>query len=149
MTRGEFCAVVVRALGLKKTQESPFTDVPAWCADAVAAAYEAGIVRGTTATTFTPGGTITRQEAAVMLARAARYASGTAVSYSQAACETLLRSGGSDWAQCGAWAARDVALCLQSGLLGGTNGTIRPRSPITRGEVAQSVAGLLRSAFLA
>lgn len=149
MTRGEFCAVVVRALGLKKTQASPFTDVPAWCADAVAAAYEAGIVRGTTATTFTPGGTITRQEAAVMLARAARYASGTAVSYSQAACEALLRSGGSDWAQCGAWAARDVALCLQSGLLGGTNGTIRPRSPITRGEVAQSVAGLLRSAFLA
>lgn len=149
MTRGEFCAVVVRALGLKKTQESPFTDVPAWCADAVAAAYEAGIVRGTTATTFTPGGTITRQEAAVMLARAARYASGTAVSYSQAACEALLRSGGSDWAQCGAWAARDVALCLQSGLLGGTDGTIRPRSPITRGEVAQSVAGLLRSGFLA
>lgn len=149
MTRGEFCAVVVRALGLKKTQESPFTDVPAWCADAVAAAYEAGIVRGTTATTFTPGGTITRQEAAVMLARAARYASGTAISYSQAACETLLRSGGSDWAQCGAWAARDVALCLQSGLLGGTNGTIRPRSPITRGEVAQSVAGLLHSEFLA
>lgn len=149
MTRGEFCAVVVRALGLKKTQESPFTDVPAWCADAVAAAYEAGIVRGTTATTFTPGGTITRQEAAVMLARAARYASGTAVSYSQAACESLLRSGGSDWAACGAWAARDVALCLQSGLLGGTNGAIRPRSPITRGEVAQSVVGLLCSGFLA
>lgn len=149
MTRGEFCVVVVRALGLKKTQESPFTDVPAWCADAVAAAYEAGIVRGTTATTFTPGGTITRQEASVMLARAARYASGTAVSYSQAACESLLRSGGSDWAACGAWAARDVALCLQSGLLGGTNGTIRPRSPIARGEVAQSVAGLLHSEFLA
>ena len=84
-----------------------------------------------------------------MLARAARYASGTAVSYSQAACEALLRSGGSDWASCGDWAARDVALCLQSGLLGGTDGTIRPRSPITRGEVAQSVAGLLHSAFLA
>lgn len=79
ITRQEFCRLMVTLvehasgqnvddyLGIRgKTVSAPFTDT----ADhAVWAAYTLGIVNGTSATTFNPGGAITRQEAATMLAR--------------------------------------------------------------------------------
>lgn len=73
ITREAFCRLMV-ALVEQKTGRAlpapaaPFTDTQS---PAVAAAYAAGIVKGTTDTTFTPDGSITRQEAAVMLARTA------------------------------------------------------------------------------
>ena len=73
ITREEFCRLMV-ALVEEKTgtalpaPAAPFTDTQS---PAVAAAYGAGIVKGTTDTTFTPDGSITRQEAAVMLSRTA------------------------------------------------------------------------------
>jgi hypothetical protein len=73
MTRAEFATIVVRGLGLTPEIVQVFSDVPdtAWYAPYVGAAYQYGIVEGTSATTFAPGGTITRQEAATMVARAA------------------------------------------------------------------------------
>ncbi|MDR1574006.1 MAG: S-layer homology domain-containing protein, partial [Clostridiales Family XIII bacterium] len=93
VTRAEFAAVVTRALGLAYNQpyredgsalEVPRApglmdrtatvfDVPAgaWYYGAVGAAYGYGIVSGTSSNTFNPGGAVTRQEAAVMVARAA------------------------------------------------------------------------------
>ena len=48
-----------------------FTDVPAsfWAADEITWAYENGYVNGTTATTFNPNGTISRQQVWMILAR--------------------------------------------------------------------------------
>ena len=42
-----------------------------WCYEAVRSAYESGIASGTTAVTFTPDGTLTRGQAAVLLWRLA------------------------------------------------------------------------------
>lgn len=53
--------------GLTVTQ--PFTDTHD---SQILAAYALGIVKGTSATTFSPNGSITRQEAATMLARTAK-----------------------------------------------------------------------------
>ena len=81
ITREEFCRLMVilveRKTGMTasayaqsrgKTIADPFTDTDN--AD-ILAAYALGIVKGTSATTFNPGGSITRQEAAAMLARTA------------------------------------------------------------------------------
>ncbi len=73
ITRAEFVAIVTRMYKLMgDVDASPFEDVPAdvWYAEAVAAAYEAGIINGTSATTFAPMAKITRQEAAVIVANA-------------------------------------------------------------------------------
>lgn len=144
MTRAEFCAVLVRALGLELPESTGFADVPAWCAGYVAAAYEAGIVKGTSDAAFTPNGTITRQEAAVMAARAAQFAGQSRTIYSQDAQSFVLRAHGTDWAACGGWAGQGLAYCLQNDLLGGMgSGRIRPLEAVTRGEVAQTVYALL------
>lgn len=73
MTRAEFCAIVVKALGLGQKTAAAFSDVPesAWYSGYIGAAYESGIVKGSSATTFTPNGTITDVEAGIMLSRAA------------------------------------------------------------------------------
>lgn len=146
MTRAEFCAALIRALGLELPEETGFTDVPAWCAGYVAAAYDAGIVKGTSDTAFTPNGTITRQEAAVMAARAAQFAGPCRTVYSQDAQGYLLRTHGTDWASCGSWAGQGLAYCLHNGLLGTMGGRIRPLEAVTRGEVAQTLCALLERA---
>lgn len=74
LTRSQFAVMVARALALKSEKAIQFTDVQGkWYADAVQALVEAGIVQGTSATTFEPGNTITRQQTAVMLYRVLQY----------------------------------------------------------------------------
>ena len=72
LTRAQFAAMLVRALGLESTQGAAFTDVDgdAWYASAVAAASQHGLVNGRGKETFAPNAAITREELAVMLYRA-------------------------------------------------------------------------------
>ncbi|MFC3800809.1 endo-1,4-beta-xylanase [Cohnella sp. GCM10012308] len=75
VTRAEFAQMLVRALDLKADDASaalPFADVKAndWYADAAAAAYQAGIVRGKGDGTFGGRDRISRQDMAVMTHRA-------------------------------------------------------------------------------
>ncbi|QNL44412.1 S-layer homology domain-containing protein [Oscillibacter hominis] len=148
MTRAEFCAVLCRALGLEGDGEkTPFTDLPGWCAAYVAPLYGCGIVKGTSLTAFSPSGTITRQEAAVMIARAAQFASMRAVGFSSS-CQRSILDPYQDSGRCGQWALPSLALCLQNGLLGGTEQEIRPGAPITRLEIAESIYALLKSPFV-
>ncbi|MCI9403442.1 MAG: S-layer homology domain-containing protein, partial [Oscillospiraceae bacterium] len=131
ITREEFCRLMV-ALVEEKTgtalpaPAAPFTDTQS---PAVAAAYAAGIVKGATETTFNPNGSITRQEAAVMLARTAGLLGLTA-----GAGETF-----ADGGSVASWAADGVA--FTSGLvdstgakvMGGTgDGAFSPLASYTR-----------------
>jgi hypothetical protein len=146
MTRAEFTAVIVRALGLAPTMVTQFTDVKnsSWYAGYVGAAYLCGIINGVSATSFRPGGTITRQQAAAMVARAAALCGmNTAVSSADAA-KVLSRY--SDASACAAWAIPSLAFCTQQGILDGTK--LRPQSKALRGEVAQMVCNLLTAAKL-
>ena len=74
MTRAEFAAIVTRALGLAAKDTKAFTDVPSskWYAGYIGTANSSGIVNGVGSGKFNPDGTITRQEAAAMVARAAK-----------------------------------------------------------------------------
>ena len=75
ITRGEMAEMLVRALGLgsaaalmEKEADLPFTDV----SDRkgyISVAYDIGMTKGTSATTFTPDATATRAQAAAMLLR--------------------------------------------------------------------------------
>ena len=74
ITREEMAVMLVRALGYTflagqaQELEMPFTDVTT-NKGYIAMAYEMGIINGTSATTFSPERTATREQAAVMLMR--------------------------------------------------------------------------------
>ena len=148
MTRAQFAAVVVRALGLPLTVTDTFSDVgaDAWCAGYVGAAYHYGIVNGKTATTFQPNGTITRQEAAVMVARAAKLC-GLDTSMDAAAVRDVLAPFG-DYVTVGEWARPSMAFCYQSGILDDAALDIQPKAATRRCEIAQMVYNLLAVANL-
>lgn len=148
MTRAQFAAIVVRALGLPLAATGNFTDVPAgaWCAAYVDTAYTYGIVNGRTSMIFDPNGTITRQEAAVMVARAAKLC-GMDTDMEAAAVRDVLAQFG-DYVTTGSWAREGMAFCYQSGILDQSDMDIRPYAAIKRCEVAQMVYGLLRDAEL-
>lgn len=75
ITRSQFALMISRALGLTPSSKpSPFKDMRGKEAEgAVQALYEAGITNGTSPTTYNPGGKLTRQQAAMMMARILRY----------------------------------------------------------------------------
>lgn len=148
MTRAEFTAIVVRALGLTPQATSMFTDVKTtdWFAAYVGTANTYGIVNGTSDTTFTPQGTITRQEAAAMMARAAKLC-GMDTEYTTASARDVLAQF-SDYVKCASWAIPSLAFCYDKDILNGSALTIQPSKAILRCEVAQMLYNLLSSANL-
>ncbi|MFF2093033.1 S-layer homology domain-containing protein [Paenibacillus sp. NPDC058174] len=77
ITRAEFAALLVRALGVPETSAGlTFDDVKAsdWYAGAVGAAQKAGLIGGFEDGSFRPNANITREQMSVMIARALAYA---------------------------------------------------------------------------
>ena len=138
VTRAEFTTLLVRMLGLQQSNAAhAFTDIPsaAWYADDVAAAYEAGVVRGSSGNRFIPNGVISRQEMAAMLVRAYDYAGGQQTN-GQATSYT-------DQEKIAGWAVQDVTRATEIGLLMGHNGMFRPEATTTRAEAAQAILQLV------
>ena len=148
MTRAEFAAVVVRALGLTPQRRGLFEDVSAgsWYAGFVDTAAFYGIVNGKQADRFVPAGTITRQEAAVMVARAGALC-GMQTDFDTAAIRDTLAQF-TDYVQTAEWARQSLAFCYQAQILDDAALEIRPTQAITRGEVAQMLYQLLEKAEL-
>lgn len=130
MTRGMLVSVLYRFNGTSHTGSSPFADVSsnAWYGNAVSWAYANNLVSGVSDTSFAPNTPITREQAAVMLARYLKF-SGVA-----------LESGIPDFqdtASISGYAKESVGAMQKAGLLSGDNeGNFRPDAQITRAEIA-------------
>jgi len=148
MTRAEFAAIVTRALGLPDRSVTVFADIPsnAWFANAVGTAFYYEIVTGVSPTTFNPNGTITRQEAAVMVARAARLC-GLDVTLTDTEILNILAMFG-DYRTAANWAWNYLAFCYRENILDDSEFYIRPLAPILRGEIAEMLYQLLNRANL-
>ncbi|MGF7050185.1 putative repeat protein (TIGR02543 family) [Paenibacillus sp. DS2015] len=142
ISRAEFAAIIVRALGIEvEPGTAPFSDVNQsdWYLDYVKAAYKYGIINGYSDGSFKPTDTITREQAMSMLARAMKI-TGLTVQVDIHALEKFADSG-----QIAAWAQNDVALTLHAGIVnGGDGGALKPKSLITRAEVATMIERLLK-----
>ncbi|QWU18241.1 S-layer homology domain-containing protein [Paenibacillus sophorae] len=139
VTRAQFAALLARALHLQSTGPAPFQDVRAgaWYSSAVAAAYEAGIIAGRGAGRFAPSEAITRQEMAVMLAKAFERAGGGDAASGQG---LTFRDRG----YIAAWALPAVQSVIGTGLMAGqADGRFAPVQTATRAEAAQTIANLL------
>jgi len=148
MTRAEFAAIITRGLGLPNRHINVFDDVQAndWFATAVGTAFYYEIITGVSATEFNPNGTITRQEAAVMVARAARLC-GMDTSLSESEILNILAIFG-DSRTPADWARSSLAFAYSSGILDDSEFYIQPEIPILRGEIAEMLYRLLERANL-
>ncbi len=148
MTRAEFCAAVVRSLGLTPRESGGFSDVPAgrWYAPYVGTAHGYGIVKGVDGGKFAPGGTITRQEAAVMVARAARLCGLDTARNGEQTRNILAQF--ADYRTAASWAAPSLAFCYDAGLMDQSDLEIAPNRAILRGEIAEMLYQMLGQARL-
>lgn len=78
LTRAEMATIILRTMNMAQTAEGQpvFTDVPAshWAYANIAAAYQLGIVNGTSETTFAPDAPVTYEQAVKMVVAALGYA---------------------------------------------------------------------------
>jgi len=150
ITRAEFAAIIVRALGLKLEHgPSAFTDVSDtdWYNRAIRTAHAYGLLSGYADGTFRPNEKITREQAMVIIARA--------MAITGLASEMPVRSADAtlgaftDAAQASAWAANSIAEAVQAGIVTGRTGhTLAPQDTITRAEAAAMIERLLKKSDL-
>lgn len=140
VTRAEFAALVVRALGLSADAASgSFQDVASsdWYAGAIQAAVDADIIDGYTDGTFKPNRTITREEMAVMAYNALEYAGYNPVDAAKAHF--------ADASSIGAWSQVAVyELAALDILNGDPKQRFHPKSNATRGESAAVLHRLMQ-----
>jgi hypothetical protein len=118
----------------------------AWYAPYVDTAYAYGLVSGTGEGMFSPNGTITRQQACVLMTRAAKLCGMDTERDSGAVLDSLAQF--DDYRTVADWAAAEVAFCYDANLLDPSELTVEPERDILRCELAQMLFQMLNSAKL-
>ena len=147
LTRAEFSAIIVRSLGLQERQGLNFSDVTEnkWYAAAVASASYYGLINGVGGGRFAPESALTRQQAALLIARAAKLCGMETRLTEEEVQQQLaaLPDGGA-----AAWAREGLAFCLKNEFLPLRQGQLAPAEPMTREEMAGALCRLLQKAQL-
>lgn len=142
VNRSQFMAMAMSALGsepLAETLTTGFADddaIPSWCKGYVSAAVQQGIVRGYPGSdgqpVFSPGGLVTRAEAAVLLDRM--------ISTTDVAVTTFYP----DTVAAPAWAFQAAVNLESAGVItASASGALELNTTLTRGECAQLLAGAM------
>ncbi|MEO3945346.1 S8 family serine peptidase [Gorillibacterium sp. CAU 1737] len=140
LTRAEFTALLVRALGLKATAAASFTDVKSsdWFAADVAAASEAGLIKGIGGGKFAPNDKVTRQELAVILDRALKL---TGIELKPSDLNPKVPY--TDEASVAGYAKDSVKALTEAGVIKADGTTYRPNVAATRDFAAAALYALL------
>jgi len=150
ITRAEFAAIVVRALGLQKgATESAFSDVTLtdWFNGYVDTATAYSLITGYDSVSYGPSDTITREQAMTILARAMKL-TGLSVSLTDSETSAILANY-TDSAGVSSYAKAAAALCIKTGVVTGSSATtLSPKAYVTRAEVAVMVQRLLQKSGL-
>ncbi|WP_127491177.1 S-layer homology domain-containing protein [Paenibacillus glycanilyticus] len=148
MTRAEFATIVTKGLGLTPKATTKFTDVLSgtWYSGYIGTANTYGIVNGTSATRFSPNSTITRQEAAVMIANAAKLAGMDTVMTAAETRDKLAQFG--DYTKTSAWARDALAFNYRENILSQEALNIEPTVAVKRAEIAEMLYRLLDASKL-
>ncbi|GMK45809.1 hypothetical protein PghCCS26_29370 [Paenibacillus glycanilyticus] len=150
ITRAEFAAIIVRALGLRmENGASSFSDVKAsaWYSDDVQTAYSHQLINGYPVGSFHPNDSITREQAMTIIAKAMTL-TGIQTDLQESSVNALINAF-SDKSKISAWATSGIAACLQAGIVSGQSASIlAPASNITRAEAVVMIQRLLSKSDL-
>ncbi|MFY9370572.1 MAG: S-layer homology domain-containing protein [bacterium] len=146
VTRAQLVTMLVKALELEPVtpEEGTFRDVEAgtWYYTPVETAYRAGLVAGRGRGEFDPSAPVTRQEMAVMVARALEISSGRATNTYPV--EANLRRF-EDQVDIAPWARGAVARLVEEGIMSGMPGRIfAPQGTATRAQAAVVLKNMLQ-----
>ncbi|MBS7527671.1 S-layer homology domain-containing protein [Fusibacter paucivorans] len=144
MKGSEGAAMLTIALGLPLTEvmDSDHMTTGEWYAKYVETASQYGIISDNDDVAFNPNSLLTREQTAVMMARAAKLC-GLETSLTPMAQRDIL-AGFTDYPTVSEWAREAVAYCYDAGILEDSAMTIDPNAPALRGEIAQMVYRLLK-----
>ena len=134
VSREEFLKMLIVALDIPLTGDAAdFTDVEAgsWYAPYVATAAKLGLSNGISAEVFGVGQSISRQDMAAMVVRAAQLAGVTIGGGEQVSF--------TDAAEIDAYAADAVNQLAAAGLISGADGKFQPKSSLTREQAAKII----------
>lgn len=148
MTRAEFATIIARGLGLPQKSNAIFKDVKSsnWYYTYVSTAYSYGIIKGVSENEFNPNGTITREEAAVMVTRAAKLCGMDTEMDILAVRDSLAQF--FDYVKASNWAQSSLAFCYNEKILDDSVMDIKPKEAVTRAEIASMLYNMLLSANL-
>lgn len=135
ITRAEFAKLLVSVSGKGLTYNKTFTDVNEddWFFAYISAAAEIGIVNGLSDGSFNPNGLITRQDAAVMIHRLAKFKGYIPEGKKEFA----------DSADIAPYATEAIGALAANAVVDGSDGYFRPLNNTTRAEAAALIYKLL------
>lgn len=144
VTRAEFTALIVRALGLvekEATDNITFPDVKStdWFASAVAAAAKAGLIQGNASGSFSPGEMMSREQMAVLLVRAYAWKNGENAALAERPSRYADEGQISSWAKASVQAADGLEL-----MKGRSANSFAPKGVVSRAESAQAIYNLMK-----
>lgn len=143
ITRAEFAKILINAFGLVTpnstvTALSDVTDSSAWYYEAIASAYNKGIITGYSDGSFGINDKVTREDMAVMVYRAAQYAK---VNINVMKPETNF----ADANEISGYAVEAVNALQRAGVINGVSDTeFAPKATATRAQAAKMVYGLTK-----
>ncbi len=148
MTRAEFATIITKGLGLPQKNSGNFTDVKPsdWFYTYVGTAYHYGIIKGVSENEFNPSGAITREEAAVMVTRAASLC-GMDTEMDVFAIRDVLAQF-FDYVKASDWSQSSLAFCYDEKILDDSVMDIKPKKAVTRAEIASMLYNMLSLAKL-
>ena len=128
-----FASILVNAYKLQPGEAKAFADTENhWAQEAISTAYANGIISGYSDTQFGPDDTITREQMAVMIIKAAQVSTGTGA------------SDFSDSEAISAWAAPYVAAAVQYNFMNGyPDNTFGPAQGASRAEAVTVIVNAL------
>ena len=138
ITRGELACILNNMMGYKITAKNTFSDVKEgqYYTDAVLKAKAAGIINGDGEESLRPTDKITREEAAVMLAKAFAISDGS-----------IDNSKFVDSKSVSSWARASVFGMEAKGYVRGSNGKYNPKSNITRAETVAIINNIVKGYY--
>ncbi|MEN8907985.1 MAG: S-layer homology domain-containing protein, partial [Clostridiales bacterium] len=151
ITRAEFAAVIVNALGLMRSNKGKnvFEDVKSdkWYYNAISIANEYGLISGYKNGLFKPTNKITREEGMLMIARAMKIANFD-ISLNENDITNELKKY-SDYNDISDWGRDAIAKCIKAEIVTGyKNNLILSKSDISRAEVATMIWKMLKKSGL-
>ncbi|SFF07795.1 Alpha-tubulin suppressor [Paenibacillus algorifonticola] len=148
ITRAEFASLLVRSMGISLEHDSAykgFTDIAstAWYASEVEAAVRAGLVQGLTSERFGPNERISREQMAVMIARALTIVSKDGTEPVDSGAQVAF----ADKDLISPWAETAVAETAKAGIITGMDGqAFAPKDSATRAQAAVMLNRFLQAA---
>lgn len=135
LTRAMLATILYRMSGDMESHSHPFADVEEgkWYSDAIAWAYETGVVTGTSDTAFAPEDSVTREQAAAMFYRYAKL-------MGQEPEATGNLSAFKDADEISDYAKLPLRWAVGEGIISGKgNGILDPNGTATRAEIAKII----------